>query len=246
MRGFHWGRRQFTEGINMAKIEFVVHRLYNKNQSEWEDCIDHLRTRYKGQVEDGSGDYTTSVDKGESTSEWHLLYSYSSDVDNPDVYDLADDWRAYVSDNLSQRKWRVHGLVVDWHEMNSDDEGYDMSGAGGLAVTGSANNYNGSTFWASNPRGTVHEATHTMMAWEHFHHNMGRQDDQGHTTAMGAAWDRGCSYYEFLQQPDIEHGTTKLGFRSVQAVREFRDNETYVSGYRDCCYNVDNDPCNSP
>lgn len=230
----------------MARIEFVIHRLENKSTSEWDDCIEALQLTYGNQVEDGSGDYETTVDKGGSTTESHLIDTYSPNVTNPDVNDLYYDWGEYVDDNLSTQKWRVHGLVVDWHAMEGDGDGYDMSGAGGLALSGSANHLGGSHFWASNPRGTVHEATHTMLDEVHYDHNMGREDAEGDTTAMGVQVNNGCSDIDLLDQGDIESGTRKLGVRTVSAVRKFRDDQTYVSGMPDCCYNADNDPCNPP
>lgn len=238
--------RLFRGPSNVAKIEFVIHRLENKSSSAWDDCIQALRNTYNNQVEDGSGDYETTVDKGGSTTESHLIDTYSPNVSNPDVYDLHDDWGQYVDDNLSTTKWRVHGLVVDWHEMNGDDTGYDVSGAGGLAVGGSANHLGGSHFWASNPRGTVHEATHTMLDEAHYDHNMGREDVEGDTTAMGAVEGEGCSDIDYLEQPDIESGTTDLGVRTINAVRKFRDDQTYISGLPDCCYYTDDTPCNPP
>lgn len=228
----------------MARIEFVISRLENKTTDQWDQQTKALRSQYQNQVEDGSGDYSTSVTQGITTSEQYLKDTYSPNASNPDVYDLLADWDSYVDDNLSQEKWRVHGLVLDWFAMDL----YDMSDAGGVAYSGSAASEfrPGGTFWSYNDRGTVHEATHAMTDTTHWDHNLGREDGGGDTTAMGASRDRGCSYLEQFSQSDLESGTTKLGFETVNAIREYRDNETYLTDRDDCCYGSDENPCNPP
>lgn len=215
----------------MPQIEFKLHYLDNVSSDHINNCIDHLRMRYHEQVEDGSGDYETSVYKGNQVSESWLKDTYSPNIDNPDGYDLADDFDQYTADDYARSKWYTHGLVVDFWDMKE----YDLS-VGGLATPASANNSDGATFWASNARGTVHEAGHTIMDTEHWHHNMGREDDAGDTTCMGVEYDKGCSHIEYLDQGSIESGTSKMGIHTVDAVRGFRDNEIYYSGLDDCCY----------
>lgn len=213
----------------MTKIEIVIHKLENKTDNGWDSCINGVRDRYQNQVNDGS--YDVRVSKGETTTESYLNNNYTSSVDNPNQSHLLDAWQAYVDEHLSQEKWKIHGLVINFFDMSV----YDLS-VGGLAVPGRAANSDGAAFWASNARGTVHETSHTMMDPAHWQHNMGRKEG-GNSTAMGVSEDKGCSHLEYVCQPAISSGTTKLGVNTVTAIREYRDNETYADLNKSCCYN---------
>lgn len=213
----------------MSKIEIVIHKLNNKTDDAWDNCINRVRDRYQNQVNDGS--YDVSVSKGETTSERYLYNNYTIFVENPGESIFLDAWQSYVDEHLNRGKWKIHGLVIDFFDMDI----YDL-GAGGLAVPGSAARSDGAAFWASNARGTVHEASHTMMDPEHWHHNMGRKEG-GNATAMGVKQDKGCSHLENVCQPAISSGTTKLGVNTVTGIRAYRDSETYADLNKSCCYN---------
>lgn len=217
----------------MADIEFTLHRLDNITSSQLNDRVNALQNRYDSQIEDGSGNYTTIVHTGYKIYESTLHDWDNSGESNSDGYDLIDDWRAFVDDNYNRQKWSSHGLVVDFFNMTE----YDLS-VGGLAPPGGAASSDGAVFWAYNERGIVHEATHTMMDSEHYHHNMGRKDDDGDATAMGVTEGagNGCSYIRNLPQGDLDPNTTVLGYNTVDAVRTYRDTESYASGMKDCCY----------
>ena len=215
----------------MTNIIFRLHNLENASDNI-SDTVDALQYRYDRQVEDTDGNYSTTVTQQSEISEDWLHNQYSPDVENPDHSDLSEDFRSYISDTESRQKWHIDGLLISFYDM----EVYDLD-YGGLAPPGGAADNDGATFWASNDRGTVHEATHTMMDPNHWHHNMGRKDkDNGNVTAMGAANGEGCSYMENVAQPSIEKGTTNLGYRTVDAIREFRDTESAYSGMDRECY----------
>lgn len=217
----------------MSHIIFRLHNLENASDSI-SDVVDALQHRYCRQVEDDDGNYRTTVDRHSEISEDWLHNQYSPDVENPDHYNLSEDFRSYISnrDYHSRLKWHIDGLLINFWDM----EVYDL-GSGGLAPPGGAANSDGATFWASGDRGVVHEGTHTMMDSDHWHHNMGRKDkDSGNATAMGATNGEGCSYMQCMAQPDLENGTTKLGYRTVDAIRAFRDTESAYYGMDDECY----------
>ena len=210
-----------------AQIDIHVHRLEKVDEGELNDVIDEVDYRFEQHIEDGSGDYETEVFSGSAVAE-STLDSYNNESD-PDHFDLFDDWNDYVDDHLSQDLWIIHALLIDFWGM----EYYDLD-VGGLAVEESAFSLYGAACWASNDRGIIHEVCHTLMDSEHWHHNLGRSDDYGQETVMGAAHGKGCAYRDYLEQPAVDD--TEISWATTGAVREFRDEQTYQEDHPECCF----------
>lgn len=210
-----------------GKIDIHVHRLEKTDIEEWNDAIDEVDYRFEEHIEDGSGDYETEVFSGSAVAE-STLDSYNNESD-PDHWDLFDDWNDYVDQHHSQGLWIIHVLLIDFWGM----EYYDLS-YGGLAVRQSAFHVDGAACWASNVRGVIHEVCHTLIDREHWHHNLGRSDEYGQATVMGAAGGEGCAYLDGLNQPAVDE--TEISWATAEAVRKFRDEQTYQEDHPECCF----------
>lgn len=123
----------------MAKIEFILHRYENINETELQGRVDALQNQYNTQVEDGSGNYETTVKAAGDVIYESTLYDLDgSGGTTQDGRDMLADWQYYIDNNYSTSAWTVHGLVLDYFEQQENGDHYDLSDGGGWAYPGSA------------------------------------------------------------------------------------------------------------